>query len=432
MISIEIEFLSGVAHLDGRAAGRYGQPEYPPHPDRLFQAMVAAWGRNGCDQSERASLEWLERQDAPGIFASATSDRPTLKVFSPTNDKLKLERNKELLQSSTVPDVPFVTYIWDADLPEELRVELDSLLQRVTYVGRSESLVRARVVEGGEPSLIPDDEFGDILMRVPHTGRLAELVDAFENGIRPVAAGWSGYRKPGVRHSSGEWSKLLPFEVVGPVDLQHCVRLSRAVRTCLLSACPDPIPAWISGHDDTGDRLRDSHVGIVPLANVGHRHADGKVLGIGILIPKGISSEDQLRAFSDFCKEPQRIGHHITLQRVASARLTTSAARWTKPSRHWGTITPIACSRWAKKGEVADVVIRDIKHAGLPIPSRIITSRTSPVQGGHYGRIDEAPKRFRTHATICFEDPVSGPIAIGAGRYLGMGFCAPIAGSEQP
>ena len=37
------------------------EPEWPPHPDRVFMAMVAAWGEAGEDAPQREALEWLER-----------------------------------------------------------------------------------------------------------------------------------------------------------------------------------------------------------------------------------------------------------------------------------------------------------------------------------------------------------------------------------
>ncbi|MCA9226489.1 MAG: type I-U CRISPR-associated protein Cas5/Cas6, partial [Planctomycetales bacterium] len=410
-------------------AGQHGKAEFPPHPDRFFQALVAAWGRGGCDPKQRQALEWLEAQSAPTIHASESLDRPTLTVYSPTNDQLKAERNKEWLAASTVPISPTVVYNWSADPPIEIRQSLSDLARSVTYVGRSESLVRASIADPVTPNWIPDDATGNYLMRVSQAGRLADLEAAFQAGLRPQAAGWIGYRHASSTYLTGEWRTLIPFELVGAVDLRHCVRLAKAIRSCLLAACPDPVPEWVSGHSADGDRLRNSHVGIVPLANVGHSHADGRVLGIGILIPTGITAEQQLMAFQDFCREPQALGPQIMLRRAQSANLTLSATRWTTPSRAWGTVTPIACHRWPKRGQVRDIIYRDVQQANLPEPKSITVHATSPVNGGLFGEVEQAPKRFRAHATIEFDQPIAGPICVGAGRYLGLGFCLPVASS---
>ena len=39
---ITVEFVAGVAHLDRQAYDEPGHVEWPPHPDRLFMALVAA------------------------------------------------------------------------------------------------------------------------------------------------------------------------------------------------------------------------------------------------------------------------------------------------------------------------------------------------------------------------------------------------------
>ena len=108
-------------------------------------ALVAAWGRNGCDEGERAALERIERQEPPAIAASDADTRPTLKVYGPTNDKLRRERNKDFKLASVVPHSPRVSYVWDADPPPDVRTALTTLASRVTYIGRSESIVRAYV-----------------------------------------------------------------------------------------------------------------------------------------------------------------------------------------------------------------------------------------------------------------------------------------------
>lgn len=82
---IEVNFLTGryvaTFHNDRR------QPEWPPHPARLFSALVAAWaGADEPDRSERAALEWLEAQGHPAIAASRAVPRKVVSHFVPVND----------------------------------------------------------------------------------------------------------------------------------------------------------------------------------------------------------------------------------------------------------------------------------------------------------------------------------------------------------
>jgi CRISPR-associated protein Csb2 len=76
-------------------AGRYtatqfndrSQPEWPPHPARLYSAMVAAWAdADDPDPAERAALCWLEDQEAPEIHCGTGRARALVTHFVPVND----------------------------------------------------------------------------------------------------------------------------------------------------------------------------------------------------------------------------------------------------------------------------------------------------------------------------------------------------------
>ena len=90
-IGIEVNFLTGrfvaTCHNDRR------QPEWPPHPARLFSALVAAWADTEApDVAERAALEWLESQAPPGIAASEAVPRKVVSHFVPVNDAFVISR----------------------------------------------------------------------------------------------------------------------------------------------------------------------------------------------------------------------------------------------------------------------------------------------------------------------------------------------------
>lgn len=82
--AIEVNLLTGrytATYHNDRQSG-----EWPPHPARLFSAMVAAWADYGSDPKEREALEWLESQGAPGIAASGAVHRKVVSQFVPVND----------------------------------------------------------------------------------------------------------------------------------------------------------------------------------------------------------------------------------------------------------------------------------------------------------------------------------------------------------
>ncbi len=456
MFAITIDYLTGVCYANERAAGRPGVPEWPPHPERLFQALVASSTEHHHD-----ALRWIASQPAPSIVASEAQARNTLSMFSPANDKLparskvtQKKEGKELAPytstsvsyrvdrihaarqraerhvASTVPDEPRVTFVWQSTAPDNVRAYLIDLLSRVRYLGASESMVHATLDdEPATPTWIPS-EAGEIQIRVPYEGRLDDLQAAYFGGYRPSCPAWQGYARAGRQYPRSEWSDMTTYELSGVVDLRHSVRIARAVRQCLLAACPDPVPNWISGHDTDGRQLRSSHVAIHSLANVGHEYGDGRVLGVGIMRPSHVSIGEWSEALVDFCREPQGIGDGITLSRRESSRATVDPFRWSRASQSWATVTPIACSRWPKRGDVESVVRRDIEHAGLPEPESIEVRQTSAITGGLYGPPQEAPKGYRTHVVCRWPTPVAGPMAIGRGRYLGMGLMVSVASDD--
>lgn len=85
MFTIQVEFLTGryvaTAHDDRRRA------EWPPHPARLFSALVAAHYEAEAAENEKAALRWLEAQPAPGLRVEVAAGRRTVHdVFVPVND----------------------------------------------------------------------------------------------------------------------------------------------------------------------------------------------------------------------------------------------------------------------------------------------------------------------------------------------------------
>src|SRR3989304_2852312 len=90
MLSIEVELLGGryaaTEHNDRSRA------EWPPHPARLFSALVAALhDREPVGHPAGEALLWLEQQDAPQLDVDLDVDegigrREVRAVFVPVND----------------------------------------------------------------------------------------------------------------------------------------------------------------------------------------------------------------------------------------------------------------------------------------------------------------------------------------------------------
>ncbi|GIX35808.1 MAG: hypothetical protein KatS3mg126_1587 [Lysobacteraceae bacterium] len=109
MLAIEVELLTGryaaTAHNDR------GRAEWPPHPARLFSALVAALhDHDPVDPAERDALLWLEQQGAPSLRADPESKvgrRQVQDVYVPVNDvalggdEAIREAEKKLVEAKT-------------------------------------------------------------------------------------------------------------------------------------------------------------------------------------------------------------------------------------------------------------------------------------------------------------------------------------------
>ncbi len=191
MLTLGIRYLQGIAV---GSHGEHGRVEWPPHPARVFMAMVAAHYQTGAEEAERAALLWLEKQVPPDIHAPEHLPCKVVTQFVPVNDKagpakaqmhsLPITRHRidrTFARASLAGDT--VALCWpDAELPPDLRDALAALCAKVTRVGHSTSLVQmwlADAVPDGLPHWRVDERRSTHLLRVPREGTLALLDDSF-------------------------------------------------------------------------------------------------------------------------------------------------------------------------------------------------------------------------------------------------------------
>ena len=130
MFSIEINFLTGrfvaTAHHDRTS------PEWPPHPARLFSALVATWAdADQPDPIERKAIEWLESLPPPSIRASDATPRTAATHFVPVNDGRIVSQSSYNKRARKVDDL--IAQIEEAetnDTPKRRRQSLHTQLRR--------------------------------------------------------------------------------------------------------------------------------------------------------------------------------------------------------------------------------------------------------------------------------------------------------------
>ena len=224
MFAIGIDFITGVAVMTDAASRE--KAEWPPHPARVFMALVAAHyeskplTEDGLEAKvawtcERAALEWLESQEAPQMNWPEASPRDVLKFYVPVNDAgvpqnptrvkesemraaLGVMPNQRSRQERTFPALYIngespgrhVHLRWPkAEPTAEILAALTGLAKKVTRIGHSSSLTRVWVSETEEP-LAPAYEPNakasksrwGVQLRIPAPGFLAELDQCFNAG----------------------------------------------------------------------------------------------------------------------------------------------------------------------------------------------------------------------------------------------------------
>lgn len=355
MLAIKVEYLTGVCMATRHNDPSRSTPEWPPHPDRLYSALVAAAEPEDCNDAEAVALRWLAEQGAPRLAVSEARRREAPAVHMPTNphedevwQKPKIGKPRTLQKSfdlktllpvhrkkaalpipAVIPDDPTVYFIWpEADPNESLRLTLEAICERVIYLGRSRSLVRVSVVdEPPSPTHVPD-AIGQVQLRVPGPNRLCYLIDKYKrDGGKPEPSPPHRYRRiepdrqpKGLRSVFDRMFIFRPRTGDPPLPAEATLKVTKALRQGLLRCvheevcqcggwgtsvrrcadaldCYRKIPTLISGYDidDNGcTPTKSPHLAFVALPFVHRhiRHADGSIKGLAVLVPRNPKEDD--------------------------------------------------------------------------------------------------------------------------------------------
>ena len=482
----EIEFLTGVCRA-ARQLEDHPQPDWPPQADRVFSALVSAWAARGEQAGEREALEWLEKQTPPMIYASDCFYRSTPKVYVPPNDSKtpktvkppsdlktakkylevmpELRRRQERHFPVIRPDDSVVKFLWQNNPGTGVLRMLDALARDIGYIGHSTSLTRCRFMIDEATSL---RHTGRSSHHRVYKGRLKELEDAHNaNSVRPVISpGTSVFLEAtSDSFSTDDWLILEVIDGEVP-DIRASALVCRLLRLVLMSGYRkigrgDDVPEVVSGHSLDGSPSRLPHLAIVPMVFAGFPYADGRVLGFALIPPRGVALKEvdgfrvAFEQAAPYCQDRGRRvltlrgnplkGDFLSLspahENIKAQKWSLSPSPYQKPAHLWASVTPIVLERYLKRGndfEVRELIVRACEYAGLPRPNldKIQVGKHSAVEGVPPARpLYKEPPWMRwkapntienrpfVHAVIDFEQEISGPVLLGAGRFTGLGLC---------
>jgi CRISPR-associated protein Csb2 len=445
---IEVEFLTGTVYASDGANGT----EWPPHPARLFSAMVNAAKEADMGDTGDEALRWLESQGPPEIRAGEAAETHPVTRFVPPNYPrfrnpchllpwLRHGAPQKRTFPAQTPSDPMVSFQWPTikSYPEIL----PQIVRRVGHLGHSSSLVRASVENDFvEPTLVPDPH-GSAALGVPTPGRLKELEDCYSLGHRPVPPAFHRYRYVAPTVAESSHGDMIVIRQAGglPIPVEATLTFTMALRGALIAVADEQglLLPEIHGHQD------GPHCAYLPLPFSGWQHANGFIMGAAIALPRGIGAAVRQRIYrvcagldhvavpAFGCWQPGPVG--------SDAPLTLRPSTWVGPATTWGTLTPVVLKHRpsVKFQRPLEQMIGDYCiAAGLPKPAEVRAGRypflpnVPPAYDFRLRRKAAEPEeRFAAHALLRFSQPVEGPVVLGKLRHFGLGLLRPVAGFED-
>jgi CRISPR-associated protein Csb2 len=237
----------------------------------------------------------------------------------------------------------------------------------------------------------------------------------------------------------GEMIVLRRVEGLG-LSIEAALTLTAALRKALLklSEHDQALCAFFSGHG------AETHCAFAALPFVGHEYADGRLMGVAVVLPRTIGMAQRrkvLRACASIEKlnmKDETAFWEVELCGLDIPQRSLRPQVWRGPSAAWASVTPILLDRFPKKNlPVEEILAVACERAGLPRPVEIVHGPfsgihgVSPVSEFRLLRSRGEKPRWGVHAKVRFEEPVRGPILLGAGRFFGLGLLKPWRWQEE-
>ena len=487
-LCITVRFLQPFSH--GRGDG--GEPEWPPSPLRMFQALVAAsaayWNQRMALEYAVPALEWIAKQPPPTVVASAgVASDVKYRTFVPDNtgdlaagawsrgDTTRIVKRTEkdvrpthlTAKNDEFAAVHYLYPVADAD-PEFAihKATLVTAARSVTHLGWGVDMVAGNAVEMTEEEAAklagerwrPAKDASATQLRAPRAGTLEKLMEKHTaflgrlsgDGFKPVppltAFDTVGYRRD-TEPASRPWVafRITSVDPDAPNPSFDTPTRGRDVAAWVRHATGQlsenwPFPdfaAFVHGHDATGNQLRgegaDARFMYLPLPSIERRGERGEHVGsirrVLIAAPPGF--QDRI----------DWIGRRLQGQElvwdtdVKGMLIDLPDSDWvlnqyTGQSRTWSTVTPVVLPGFDDRDAVTAerLLHRAFGHAGfseevvrgLELSWRNVGFRAGVDLASRYNLPDRLTGP-RYHVRVRFAHPVRGPLAVGAGRYRGLG-----------
>lgn len=173
-------------------------------------------------------------------------------------------------------------------------------------------------------------------------------------------------------------------------------------------------------------------------------------MGLALALPAGLDPQEAGRCLEPFLHDTdtglprehslfsgQWFECRIELETRERPPVNLDPDTWTRQSCVWASVTPVVLNRHFdgkdKWQQAAESVKEACLHIGLPRPREVLLHPVSLVEEVPHARDypqltrkNDGGHRSHSHAVIIFDEQVSGPVIVGAGRFRGYGLCRPM------
>lgn len=449
----------------------YHGTEWPPAPMRLFQAMIAGYhqgrARREPDERFQTALRWLERLPPPEIRACEASRGSRCRVFVPNNDddiamrswargrpESPLDRAKRYTEKSRQPwfleGDRSVHFLWEVPTGDETPARVVAeCAARITVLGwgidmvaaKGELLATESQLAGVAYKSCPDSRIGQVL-RVPVPG-------SYESAERRYRAFLqSGWREEGLSFTKPPLDyRQARYAREGEQAEQHCASFRLltldgranyrrdARQTVAVAAMVRHAVHEVLRQEMDSDRLQElmghgrqgGQIACLPLPTVGHLHADGVIRRVMLRVPDAETLRRLTWALEGW--ELKADDKPVALLSLIEGR-DGVVNQFTRANQWWETVTPVVLPGYDRLGErkhkTEKLIGRALAQSGFELAQvRDVWYQMAPWRPhGHRAGVYQVAGYMRYpqyHVRLCFQDPVKGPMALGAGRYFGLG-----------
>lgn len=453
--------------------------EWPPSPWRLLRALVATWYARWPDLPAADLDRVLVALGAPDAYRTPAARPGSTRHYMPdvSHNTRETGNTDQVIDSflAIPPRCPLLVH-WAADLTKEDRTTLGKLVELLPYLGRSESICVAELLD---EDATPDTSWWRLGEAGPDV-RLAELLapdgpvdrTALEastvatrkarrllpSGSRKISYGVHADESPAQENLPTKKCNAFRFELASPVPVRarNAVLVADAMHSAIahtLGRSDDPAVVALLGRDSIGASRRDSHAHMHVFALPREDRmrpripAAEQLFAVVIWVPEDVD-DALVGRIQDTVRQlwvSQHLEGQMARQDLLAAdtgSITDVAPTLAASAAEWISLMPYLPVRHRKRRQSAeDHIAEDLRtecrYRGFaePIDVSILVDPADRREIVQFRRRRGAERMDRqrsgVYVSMRFADLVCGPLALGQLSHFGFGSFVPSSGSNR-